>query len=241
MVLHAKSLWIVCYIMEKTKTLVWEWRLVANNREHSQFGISEGSNQFGMRIDWQLVHRDQKGGEYSAYNGHEKGKGVKIHFSVDENGLPLSMLIGRGNEHDSIRFQEVADEIRINIRRGRPRTKPALINADASYDSYSIRQYLRKRGIKCNIPVNKRNRKRPQIGRPPRLDQDTYRNRVVYLNHWKGTLNVISSLMVQMWSTSPSAIAGVLCIHLLLPWFTSNRSDLWGLTKLYQAWKKSRA
>jgi transposase len=102
---------------------------------------------------------------------------VKIHFSVDENGLPLSMLIGRGNEHDSIRFQEVADEIRINIRRGRPRTKPALINADASYDSYSIRQYLRKRGIKCNIPVNKRNRKRPQIGRPPRLDQDTYRNR----------------------------------------------------------------
>jgi transposase len=102
---------------------------------------------------------------------------VKIHFSVDANGLPLSMLVGRGSEHDSIRFQEVADAIRINIGKGRPRTRPALVNADASYDSHSIRQYLRKRGIKSNIPVNRRNRKKPPIGRPPRFDQDAYRNR----------------------------------------------------------------
>ena len=68
-----------------------------------------------------------------------------------------------------------------------------------------------------------------------------FKKSVVYSYHWQGALNVINSLIVQMWSTSPSAIAGVRCIHLFLPWLTSNRSDLWGLTKLYQAWKKSRA
>ncbi len=64
---------------------------------------------------------------------------------------------------------------------------------------------------------------------------------VVYLHHWIGILNAISSLIVQMWSVSPSAIAGDLCIHFFLPRSTLCRSDLCGLTKLYQAWKKSKA
>jgi transposase len=87
------------------------------------------------------------------------------------------MLIGSGNEHDSIRFIEVTDEIKINIGKGRPRTRPKLVNADASYDSRSIRQYLRKRCIKSNIPVNKRNRKKSPIGRPTRFDKNVYRDR----------------------------------------------------------------
>ncbi|AKB31748.1 putative IS1648 transposase [Methanosarcina siciliae HI350] len=34
------------------------------------------------------------------------------------------------------------------------------------YDTAKIRKYNRRRGIKSNIPVNKRNRKKKKIGRP---------------------------------------------------------------------------
>ena len=41
----------------------------------------------------------------------------------------------------------------------------------------AARQYLRKRGIKSNIPVNKRNSKRMGRGRPTRFDEEAYKNR----------------------------------------------------------------
>lgn len=62
---------------------------------------------------------------------------------------------------------------------GRPITCPEIINADAAYDSKDIREYNRQRRIKTNIPINKRNRKRPKIGRPIKLDKNTYKNRNV--------------------------------------------------------------
>ena len=40
------------------------------------------------------------------------------------------------------------------------------------YDTAKIRKYSRRRGIKSNIPVNKRNRKKKKIGRPIKVDQE---------------------------------------------------------------------
>ena len=40
------------------------------------------------------------------------------------------------------------------------------MTADAMYDTAKIRKYNRRRGIKSNIPVNKRNRKKKKRGRP---------------------------------------------------------------------------
>jgi len=39
------------------------------------------------------------------------------------------------------------------------------VYADAVYDTKNIRKYLRNRDITSNIPVNKRNRKKPKKGR----------------------------------------------------------------------------
>jgi Transposase DDE domain len=89
---------------------------------------------------------------------------VKAHAAVSSNSLPLVIIVGAGNEHDSRRFEQVVSNVRINIGRGRPRTKPGEVLADAAYDTESIRCYLRKRGIKSSIPPNKRNRKKPQEG-----------------------------------------------------------------------------
>jgi len=67
--------------------------------------------------------------------------------------------------------------IRINLVRGRPRTRPAEVLADAAYDSWEIRNYLRKRGIKSCIPADNCNQKIPSPGRPTRFDEASYRKR----------------------------------------------------------------
>jgi hypothetical protein len=61
------------------------------------------------------------------------------------------------------------------VARGRTRTRPGEVSGDSAYDTREIRAYLRRRCIKANIPVNIRNRRRPRLGRPYRLDLEAYK------------------------------------------------------------------
>ena len=85
--------------------------------------------------------------------------------------------MGPGNEHDSQKFEQVVNGIRIKTCKGRPKSRPREVLANAAYDTEAIRTYLRKRGIKCNIPKNKRNQKKASIGRPTRFDKESYKKR----------------------------------------------------------------
>lgn len=74
-------------------------------------------------------------------------------------------------------------DIRI-IRRigGKPRSRPDRVLADKAYSTRKIRTYLRKRGIKATIPepVNQSNgrlTKGCHGGRPPKLDEEIYKDR----------------------------------------------------------------
>ena len=96
---------------------------------------------------------------------------------MSAEGLPLSLVLSPGNEYDSKRFVEVLNGIRIVKCIGRPRSRPLEVLADAAYDIKDIRLYLRRRGIKSNIPTNNRNRKAPKLGRPVRSNQQSYRLR----------------------------------------------------------------
>jgi transposase len=87
------------------------------------------------------------------------------------------VAISAGNEHDSLHFAAVADKIELKGIRGRPKRRSCEINADAAFDTEDIRIYLRKRGIRANIPVNKRKRKQPKRGRPFRFDKASYATR----------------------------------------------------------------
>jgi transposase len=102
---------------------------------------------------------------------------VKAHAVVSSESLPLAIILGDGNEHDSRRFQQVVSRVRINTGRGRPKTRPEEVLADAAYDTESIRCYLRRRGIKSSIPSNKRNQKKSPSGRPTRFDNESYKKR----------------------------------------------------------------
>jgi transposase len=74
-----------------------------------------------------------------------------------------------------MKFEQAAGNIQINTRRGKPRNKPREALDDTAYDTESIRSYLRRRGIRSNIPSNKRNRKKPKKGRPTRFQDDSYK------------------------------------------------------------------
>jgi hypothetical protein len=84
-------------------------------------------------------------------------------------------VVGPGDEHDSRRFREVTDGIRVKYGRGRPRTRPGEVAGDSAYDTRDTRAYLRRRGMKASILVNIRDRRRPRHGRPYRLNLETYK------------------------------------------------------------------
>ena len=95
---------------------------------------------------------------------------------VTSSSLPISLVVGPGNEHDSKRFEQAVSSIRINTGKGRPRNKPGEVLADAAYDTEAIRIYLRRRGIKCSIPENKRNQKKSPEEGPRDLTTSHTRN-----------------------------------------------------------------
>lgn len=102
---------------------------------------------------------------------------MKVHASVTQDGLPLSVTQGPGNEYDAHRFKEILDKVEVRGKRGRPRTRPKVVVADRGYDDRAVRDLLRVRSIKSCIPINERNKKNPKRGRPYRFDEETYAKR----------------------------------------------------------------
>lgn len=93
--------------------------------------------------------------------------------------MPVAVFVSPANIHDSKLYMPTILRLKIKTDVGRPITRPKMINGDKAYDSEEIRNYNRNRGIVSNIPVNKRNRKNPKIGRPFRLNKEDYKGRSV--------------------------------------------------------------
>jgi transposase len=83
------------------------------------------------------------------YDGFKHRKGTKIHVCVDRDSMPLSIIIGPGNEHDSKKLLELVGDLD---------WKPEQLYADAAYDTEHIRRGLESMGIEPNI----RNGRRPR-------------------------------------------------------------------------------
>jgi transposase len=123
------------------------------------------------------TYRQKKGD--IGYDGNKRVKGSKISAITESHGLPVAIFIAAANIHDSKLYMPTILGLKIKLPVGRPITRPKLINADKAYDSEEIRNYNRDRGIISNIPVNKRNRRNPKIGRPFRLNKEEYAGRSV--------------------------------------------------------------
>jgi transposase len=103
----------------------------------------------------------------------KKVKGDKQSDLVDQSGFPLDCTVSPANVHDFRIYKPTLEAFEI------PEVPdhPIIISADAAYDAREIRQYNRKRGIKSNIPVNRRSRVHPKYGRPVWFDRELYKRR----------------------------------------------------------------
>ena len=108
---------------------------------------------------------------------------TKLHLAVEQGQKLLSLVVTAGQRGDSPQFQVVLGRIRVaRVGRGRPRTTPERVLADKAYGSRANRAYLRRRGIRCTIPlkadqVRHRQAKGSAGGRPPAFDPEIYKQR----------------------------------------------------------------
>ncbi len=108
---------------------------------------------------------------------------TKLHLAAEQGRKPLSLVITGGQRGDSPQFVAVLERIR--VRRagpGRSRSRPDRVLADKAYSSRANRAYLRRRGIRATIPIKRdqqanRLKRGSRGGRPPRFDNDIYRQR----------------------------------------------------------------
>jgi transposase len=108
---------------------------------------------------------------------------TKLHLACEQGRNPLSILISAGQRGDSPQFTAILDQIRVpRSGQGRPRTRPDRVLADKAYSSKANRAYLRRRGIRCTIPVKddqaaNRRTLGSRGGRPPVFDAEVYKQR----------------------------------------------------------------
>jgi len=85
------------------------------------------------------------------YDGFKRITGTKIHVAAEQNGLPVSLIIGPANQHDSTKFVDVMESISNRLNNS-DTSKIKSIYADKGYDSKIIRNYLKSKNIVPCIP-----------------------------------------------------------------------------------------
>ncbi|KAF5052821.1 Transposase DDE domain protein [anaerobic digester metagenome] len=81
-------------------------------------------------------------------------------------------MIVPANVHDATTYQLTLAACRIPRSRGQTITRPTESMADATYDTETIRQDNRRRGITTMIPINRRNGQKLKRGRPYWFDPE---------------------------------------------------------------------
>jgi IS5 family transposase len=104
------------------------------------------------------------GGEGVAYG--RKGKGILIHSLTDGAGMPLSSCTTPANGDERAQVIPLLDTLHVRTgKHGRPRKRLKVLAADKGYDAKALRQRLRTRGIRPQIPKRVWKSRQPR-GRP---------------------------------------------------------------------------
>ena len=99
---------------------------------------------------------------------------------IDKKGYIIGLVrLLAGNHHDSYELKETIWKLFKDLQRLGLCYKGAIFNADSSFDSSEARKMLWNRGVRPNIPENKRNRKRVKQGRKRHFNREVYKQRFV--------------------------------------------------------------
>jgi transposase len=115
------------------------------------------------------------GGEGVARGG--TGKGVRIHRLTAGDGMPLAPCTTPANGEERAQVMPVLEAVKVRAGiRGRPRKRLQVIATATGYDAKALRQKLRQRGIRAQLPKRvwktKNNRGRPIKNVVPRFQAE---------------------------------------------------------------------
>ena len=99
---------------------------------------------------------------------------------IDGNGNIVGTrgIIG-GQHNDSYDLRSTIMKIFADLQRKRVAYHHAFFNADGGFDTREARKMLWNRGVRPNIPENKRNRQKAKRGRKRHFNHEVYKNRFV--------------------------------------------------------------
>ena len=111
-----------------------------------------------------LCPPEKGGGAGVAHGG--KGKGILIHRLTEGRGMPLANRVTLAKGDERAQVVPLLDAVKVHTgKRGRPRKRLKVLATEKGYDAKALRQQLRKRGIRAQIPKRvwktKKNRGRP--------------------------------------------------------------------------------
>ena len=111
-----------------------------------------------------LLPPGKAGGEGIARGG--TGTGMLSHRLTEGSGMPWATRTTRANGDERAQVLPLLDAVKVRTgHRGRPRKRLKVIATDKGYDAKALRQQLRKRGIRAQLPKRvwktKKNRGRP--------------------------------------------------------------------------------
>lgn len=124
----------------------------------------------------------KKGGQSVKYQGRKKAKTSNIIPVTEKNGFILSttkILPGNNNDlHEfSNNFKTILKDLKkLNLKE---KFQGSHFNADAGFDTRSVRKICFNHGLIPNIPDNTRNRKKKKVGRKRLFNKQIYKNRFV--------------------------------------------------------------
>jgi hypothetical protein len=125
---------------------------------------------------WMALFPPGKGGGEGVARGG-KGKGVLIHSLTAGDGMPLAQCTTPANGEERAQVLPLLDAIHLRTGHpGRPRKRPKVLAMDKGYDARALRQQLRQRGIRAQIPKRvwktKKTRGRPIKVSVPRFQAE---------------------------------------------------------------------
>lgn len=168
----------------------------------------------GIMARWTAPFPPGRGGGEGIAYGY-KGKGVTIHSITDSKGMPLNAIQTPANGDERQQVEPLLDGINpLTGKRGRPRKRLKKLAADKGYDDKKLRDKLRRRGIKPEIPKRiwktRKTRGRPAIKTVPRYKVERtfswFQRKYRRLNiRWKRKAENFSAFLnlriIHMWIT----------------------------------------
>jgi len=120
-----------------------------------QAGLAEYDEIKGIAWKWQAADgamtKAPLGGEKTGKNPTDRAKsGVKRSLLVDENGVPLSIVISGANVADGKLLESTLDAI--PVERPDPQTVPQNLGLDKGYSGEPCRQVAHEHGYEIHVP-----------------------------------------------------------------------------------------